>query len=328
MNSKKNDKRKRHYRAMAFGNKKSKLADGKNVLQESLQGFIIVCNGREKDAIREAYRILNETADADKKIEDNVQNSEEADIDTALAQEKAQLISNDNKDFQLVYTAGVSNFMFIKSIPDPLPIANTIIQSIIQEREPRTRSLIRLIPIQTVCKAYPDPIQSNVTTLLRKHDSCNSPVTYCVAFKSRFNNNLLQTEALNAVNTAVKEATKGSWSIQLKDCDYVIVLEVVTSYCCIGVLPQYQQRKKYNLIELAKKPLESKASKTEDENKDNEGANDKMVKGSNSPGKSTASKPEEKKKDIDKTLESINCPEESTDKNDKEIPKVEINNGS
>nr|ACO10434.1 THUMP domain-containing protein 1 [Caligus rogercresseyi] len=251
MDSKKNGKRKRHYRAMAYGNKKNKLSAGKNVIQESLQGFIIVCNGKEKEAIREAYRLLNETHRPEDQADSSDVDDGNESIESAMAKEKAKLSSSeDSKDFQLVYTAGVSNFMFLKSLPDPLPLANKIMDSILQDGKQRTRFLIRLVPIQTVCKAYTESIHTAITGLLQTMN-LGENITYCVAFKSRFNNNLGQVDAVQAVNTAVSESGK-EWSVQLKGSDYVIVLEVVTSYCCIGILPQYQQRKKYNLIELAK----------------------------------------------------------------------------
>ncbi|XP_071742872.1 THUMP domain-containing protein 1 homolog [Lepeophtheirus salmonis] len=157
--------------------------------------------------------------------------------------------------------------MFVKSLLDPLPIATRIIESIQKDGQQRTRYLIRLIPIHTTCKAFSGSIQASVGELIGKLNLKALSLTYCVVFKTRYNNNLTQIEALKAVNEAVKKETDGKWTIKLKESDYAIVLEVITSYCCIGILPKYFQLKKYNLIELAKASQQTSLEKMEDDNK-------------------------------------------------------------
>ena len=51
---------KAYYKKCAANNiKRRKL----NSLEPGIQGFLVTCNNREKDAVRETYNILNECAD-------------------------------------------------------------------------------------------------------------------------------------------------------------------------------------------------------------------------------------------------------------------------
>ncbi|CAB4060621.1 unnamed protein product [Lepeophtheirus salmonis] len=196
--------------------------------------------------INSLMRLSSPKRTKEKNKKEESESEEDEDIETALAKERVQLSAE--KKFQLCYTAGVSNFMFVKSLLDPLPIATRIIESIQKDGQQRTRYLIRLIPIHTTCKAFSGSIQASVGELIGKLNLKALSLTYCVVFKTRYNNNLTQIEALKAVNEAVKKETDGKWTIKLKESDYAIVLE-------------------YNLIELAKASQQTSLEKMEDDNK-------------------------------------------------------------
>ena len=65
------------------------------------------------------------------------------------------------------------------------------------------------------------------------------------------NQNLFKEDALKAVQDIVKD--KG-FKPHLKKPDVCFVFEVLKSNCCISILPNYFELKKYNLIELAQVP--------------------------------------------------------------------------
>ena len=60
MPSEKRKARKKNYFKAA--KKSKKYAEGK-VLKEGMVGFLLTCNNREKEAVREGYNLLNEFAD-------------------------------------------------------------------------------------------------------------------------------------------------------------------------------------------------------------------------------------------------------------------------
>ena len=100
----KRKKDKRFYRQNAKLAKLSKFS-----MVPGLRGFLLVCNGREKDTIREGYRILNdfceENDDAGEDDEDD-DDDDDLDVDEALDREKSKLDKEsakkvDEKRFQV-----------------------------------------------------------------------------------------------------------------------------------------------------------------------------------------------------------------------------------
>ena len=62
------------------------------------------------------------------------------------------------------------------------------------------------------------------------------------------NQNLFREDVLKIVQESVRDK---NFRVDLKNPDVCFVFEVIKSNCCISLLPNYFQYKKYNLIELA-----------------------------------------------------------------------------
>lgn len=82
-----------------------------------------------------------------------------------------------------VVDTGVNNVVFIKStITDALELVTTIIQDIHENKKQKCRYLLRMLPIQVVCKAYLDDIKSKADSLFEKYFA-QEPKTYSIVFK-------------------------------------------------------------------------------------------------------------------------------------------------
>ena len=236
--------------------KKAKLAQHQIV--PDLRGFLLFCNHREKEAIREGYNILNEFADIDNEAngsgEDDREQDEEEDLQKVLEKEKSEIVANDKvKRFQVV-GSGVQNLLFIKCSDksiDPVDLSGKIVDSIKEKGERKTRHLIRLIPVQITCKAFDEDIEKAVTTLIESSfKALEGSHTFCVAFKSRLNANLDRDDVIKSIAGHVKKVNSNV-TVKFKDPDWVIIVEVMKKICCLSIVPNYFQRKKFNLLEIA-----------------------------------------------------------------------------
>ena len=118
------EKRKARKQAYFKAVKKTRKYEAGRVLKEGMAGFLLTCNNREKEAVREAYNILNEYADVlygpESKAEDQKEDVLDCDdIDSALDKEKESLQTETTAEkgerrFQQV-ESGANNCIFIKT---------------------------------------------------------------------------------------------------------------------------------------------------------------------------------------------------------------------
>ena len=227
----------------------------KFALCPDIRGFLLFCNHKERETIREGYNLLNEYADqSNDNIEDDTEekSDQEDDIDAQLEAEKSALkTESTEKRFQVV-ESGVQNVLFVKTtLKDPVQLATRILEDIQKTGTQKTRHLIRLIPIQITCKAYDANVKTAVESLVKKFENNAKTVTYQVLFKSRCNTNLVKEDAIKIVQQVTSDQKQISFKADLKNPDVCFVFEVMKSNCCIGILPNYFGYKKYNLIEVA-----------------------------------------------------------------------------
>lgn len=259
-------KRKKNY----FSNNESNQKKHKQfTLEKGMTGFLCTCNFREKDCVRDAYKLLNEFADeiygVDKEKEaavaneieapDNNEenNSNEEDISTALSKEINQLKAESAKPiasrrFQVVHT-NVKNLVFIKStLSNPLELVSHILKELDRTKKQRSRFLLRLLPIEVVCKAYMNDIKLKANCILEKYFS-QEPKTYSIVFNHHSNDSIRREEIINELAEIIKKKNPGNRA-NLKNPEIAVVIEVIRGICLISVAPDYYKYKKYNLLEI------------------------------------------------------------------------------
>ncbi len=242
---------------------------GKFQLVPGMSGFLLFTNHRERDAIREGYAILNEYADklvgnhmeGQVKSEANAEDDDdddddEEDIEKAVAKEKAQMEEEKGakeKRFQKVET-GAQNLLFVRTtVENPVALAVHILEDLRRGGQQKTKNLIRLVPVEATCKAFPENFSKAASEVLPKwFRDASSPPTYCVAFKSRLNNSLSKEEAVEAVNEEVRKVCEGA-KVMYKEPELTVVVEVMKSHVCLAVVPKYAELKRFNTIEIVQK---------------------------------------------------------------------------
>ncbi|KAK3908418.1 THUMP domain-containing protein 1 [Frankliniella fusca] len=243
-------------------------------LHPGVRGFIATCNFREKECIRETINILSEFADMiygedkamlednqpkNKKIvfKDSESETEEdnEDIEAALAREVNVLKQErqnrpSQRRFQVVQS-GADNCLFIRStVEDPVLLVETILKDIEAKSKQRTRFLMRLLPIEVTCKAWPDDIKVASGKLLDKYFK-GEPKTFCVVFKRRNNSNVVREELIQDLASDIK-ARNPLHRADMKQPELTVIVEVIRNVCCMAVVPKYFHYRKYNLLEVAK----------------------------------------------------------------------------
>uniref|UniRef100_A0A1B6CRM5 THUMP domain-containing protein n=1 Tax=Clastoptera arizonana TaxID=38151 RepID=A0A1B6CRM5_9HEMI len=245
---------------------KRKKTSRYQLLEPGLKGFLCTCNGREKDCIRESYNILNEYADKlycteksfvnFKDINSTQKDNEE--IEDELQQEIATHNQNkllDEKRFQVV-DSGTKGCVFIKTlIEDPIHLAHEIMTDIKNTKQSKARYLLRMIPIEITCKAYLDDIKKAAEILFDKHFKCE-PTTFSIVYNKRNNNNLLREEIIKSLAIIVTDKNCDH-KADLKQAKFTILVEVMKNICCLAVIQDYFDLRKFNITELSKCPLEA-----------------------------------------------------------------------
>ncbi|XP_031840584.1 THUMP domain-containing protein 1 [Nomia melanderi] len=287
-------KKKHYYQNSGNSHKKRKQFS----LEPGSMGFLCTCNFREKDCVRDAYKLLNEFADEiygseatkdsdndntktpvakDDSINDTDPDDEE-DISTSLNKEinelKAEYAKPVNaRRFQVVDT-GVKNVIFIRtSLLNPLELVTKIITELDKTKQQRTRYILRLIPIEVICKAYMNDIKQKADTVLEKYFA-QEPKTFSIVFNRHSNHNIHREEVIKDLAEIIHKKNPGN-KADLKNPELAVIVEVIRGVCLISVSPNYYKFKKYNLLEICnvKEPVNNaKRIKTEEslESKDSE----------------------------------------------------------
>ncbi|XP_017887554.1 THUMP domain-containing protein 1 homolog [Ceratina calcarata] len=264
------EKRKKNY-FHNFGNKKQKPF----ILEPGMKGFLCTCNFSEKECIRDAYKILNEFSDEiygsdimkvsdrdnaklspgekDDDINKAEQSDGEDDISTALNKEinklKAEHLKPVNaRRFQVVHT-GVKNVVFIRTtLENPVELVSKIVTEMHKTKQQRTRFLLRLLPIEIVCKANMNDIKLKADALLEKYFA-QEPKTFSIVFNRHSNKTIRRGDVIEDLADIITKKNPGN-KADLKNPELAVIVEVIRGTCLMCVAPDYYKFRKYNLIEI------------------------------------------------------------------------------
>ena len=236
-------------------------------MKEGMSGFLITCNNREREAVREGYNILNEYADRLYGLEklknekgNEADDTDEVDIDAALDKEKAALQAAreqkpSERRFQQV-ESGANNCIFIKTtVESPTRLVDEVIRDLQESKVQKCRFILRLLPILGTCKAYEKNIEELAEKILPDSIEGTKNSTYCVLFKTR-NTNQVAREDVFKILAGVMKNTSDHWRVDLDAPDICIVVEIIRTICCIGVVNNFYARRKYNLVEIVKRNVD------------------------------------------------------------------------
>ncbi|CAK9798021.1 THUMP domain-containing protein 1 [Anthophora quadrimaculata] len=264
-------------------------------LEPGMTGFLCTCNFHQKDCVRDAYKLLNEFADEiygpdttkdcdndstkvsvaeQEDFIDETEQNEEDDISTALNKEISDLKAEYAKPvsarrFQMVDT-GVKNVIFIRStLTNPLELVTKIITELHKTKEQHSRFLLRLLPIEIVCKANMNDIKLKANVVLEKYFA-QEPKTFGIVFNRHSNNNIQRDEVIEDLAEIISKKNPGN-KTDLKNPELAVIVEVIRGVCLLSVAPNYYKYRKYNLLEICnvKEPVND-LKKTDTENNEEE----------------------------------------------------------
>uniref|UniRef100_A0A2M4CIS3 THUMP domain-containing protein n=1 Tax=Anopheles darlingi TaxID=43151 RepID=A0A2M4CIS3_ANODA len=230
-------------------------------MQPGQRGFLVTCNGRLHDCIRDSYRILNEYADLlygaapspneaepaanEKSVDDE---SEEEDISVTLQKEAAAAGIKKPMRFQNV-DSGATNCLFIRTtLKEPTALAHKVLQDLSTTRKAKSRFILRMVPIEAVCRANLKDIIDTVGSLSDRH-FLKEPKTYAIIYNHRLNNELPRDDVIRELADLISSKNAGN-KANLKNPELAVIVEVIKGLCCIGIVPEYYTLRKYNLAEI------------------------------------------------------------------------------
>lgn len=262
-------RKKNYFHNSSYNQKKRKQFS----LESSMKGFLCTCNFSEKECVRDAYKLLNEFADeiygpditkdndgeGKKESEKNdsmnktKDSDNEDDISDSLNKEINKLKAEYSKPinvrrFQVVDT-GVKNVIFIRStLTNPLELVTKIITELNNTKQQRTRFLLRLLPIEIICKANMNDIKSKADAMLEKYFA-QEPKTFSIIFNRHSNNNIHRNEIIEDLAEIINKKNPGN-KADLKNPELAVIVELIRGFCLMSVAPNYYKFKKYNLLEI------------------------------------------------------------------------------
>nr|XP_018906518.1 PREDICTED: THUMP domain-containing protein 1 homolog [Bemisia tabaci] len=256
---------------------------GKFCITPGLKGFICTCNiMNEKECVRESYNIMNEFSAKlfpEMKEPETAENVEASEVEDELAKEIEELKSSDDKTEQRkfsVVNTDIKGVVFIKTtLDDPVKLAHSILAEIADTKQQRTRFLLRMIPVEAVCRATVEDIKAAAVILFKKHFKCDS-TTFSIIFNRRQNDNIDRMELVRELALLVTDCNP-LHQANLKEPNLAVVVEVIRGICCLSVVPDYYKLRKYNLLELTnptesgKKAEEKDTHSTDTENSEKKG---------------------------------------------------------
>ncbi|XP_023169822.2 THUMP domain-containing protein 1 homolog [Drosophila hydei] len=232
----------------------------KQVLQPGQRGFLVTCNMNEKACVRECYNLLNHYADQlygpegqpdESKQAANVEAGEESDsddLDAAVAKCR-EMIAQRKQRFQNVDT-GTTNCLFIRTqLEDPVALGKHIVDDIKTTGKAMSRFVLRLVPIEAVCRSNMPDIINAAGALFDKH-FLKEPTTYGIIFNHRYNQQIKRDTIIKELAELVNSKNIGN-KVDLQNAKKSIIVEVLRGWCLLSVVDNYLELKKYNLAELA-----------------------------------------------------------------------------
>ncbi|XP_052894601.1 THUMP domain-containing protein 1 homolog [Anopheles moucheti] len=240
------------------------------------RGFLVTCNGHVRDCVRDSYRILNAYADelygpSDKTASEDGENqqqtdaaSDEEDISIKLQKEAEAVGKPNNKTFRFQNVeSGAMNCLFIQtSLPDPNELTSKLMKDLNDTKQHKSRFILRMLPIQAVCRANLKDIIDVVGKLSDRY-FLKEPKTFAILFNRRLNNDLSRDDVIRELAELIAAKNAGN-KANLKNPDLAVIVEVIKGLCCIGILPEYYQLRKYNLVELVLSQNPNKAPPLEE----------------------------------------------------------------
>eukprot|EP00189_Rhodosorus_marinus_P012728 CAMPEP_0184744570 /NCGR_PEP_ID=MMETSP0315-20130426/7267_1 /TAXON_ID=101924 /ORGANISM="Rhodosorus marinus, Strain UTEX LB 2760" /LENGTH=342 /DNA_ID=CAMNT_0027216287 /DNA_START=157 /DNA_END=1185 /DNA_ORIENTATION=+ len=249
-------KRQRYMRKVATSKDKG--------IKSRQRGVLVTCGTRqESQCIKESLLLLSESAEKliPGLFDDGSKNDEGSSADKAknLEDELGKLRHQGKGQGGAVFSrsdVGVHGTIFIKFERDDLDPAKVVTELLDDVRETgqnRSRYAVRFIPVHDSCYAKPAEAAAMCQKLAKeklppaKEDAEDSEKpTFAIVFR-KSNSSMAHRE--DYIKQVAEVMPKG-YKVNLKNPDWVLILEVMKSTCCAALLKRYYELGKFNIQTL------------------------------------------------------------------------------
>lgn len=157
---------------------------------------------------------------------------------------------SEERRFQVV-RSGANNCVFIRTtIEQPDDLVHNIFADIHKTQTSKSRFILRLQPVIASCKAEEEKIERLAEEVLPAFfGEAQGGHTFSILFKVRNNNKVGRNTVLPLVAKVISDMCAGN-KVNLDAPELVVCVDVIRTVCCISVLKDFAQFRKYNLQEI------------------------------------------------------------------------------
>ncbi|KAJ2233055.1 hypothetical protein IWW45_004488 [Coemansia sp. RSA 485] len=247
-------------------------------ISPGMKGFFVTCNrNREKKSATEIIDLLEEYAaklypgleeeienEADEDADDDTAKASGGSIEDEIAREVAGMKSRSKPKLFRYLSATIDCLVFIKCHRkiDPEKMVQFIFDDLTNTMQRKTRFTSRLIPAKITTTSKLDAIvkgSAEVAKDLLAEDA--EPTTFALVVNIRYCDELKRDDVIRAVAGPLDVKHK----VDLKNAKYTLVIEAFKSMCTIGLVENYNARKRLNLQTLFDEPVVKKSKAPEAE---------------------------------------------------------------
>lgn len=258
------------------------------------RGFMATCNFSEKRCLWDCMKLLTDYADelfgeesaekdkdgktkeddtAEPKGEENspLKKLKEDDIIDELekvSEAEQKLMKSGSKRFQ-VGSSGILNCVFIRTnLEEPAKFVHHIVKDVAEKKQKKWRHILRMIPVDAICRCTIDEITKTGEVVAEKYFT--EAVTYGIIVVRKKNNTVNKEEIIKCLAGIINSKNNKN-RVDLDNPERTLIVNVIKGLCCLSVVMNYKQYKKYNLAELIdSREEETSTDKKEDASKNAE----------------------------------------------------------
>ncbi|TMW69655.1 hypothetical protein Poli38472_001811 [Pythium oligandrum] len=292
------DKRKKQWKAGGQDNKRHKGALADASTAKGSRGILVTCDRtKERQAVRDALNILNETADkyfpkeagegdaeAENEDEEEEDSTAATSVQKMLQDEIAALKADAKKRVTGRFTAldtGVKGVLLIQ-IKDPalsaVALVGKILEDVDESKEFSSRFINRMIPLEAVghsstediTKVADPMIQEFIAAYKADEATKDTPIEYSVEIKRRNCSRVESREVIDLLAGLVGKDHK----VNLTTPNVVLLIEIFRNTFGLSIVTNFHKYRKYNVRSIIEPPVSTKpkesAKKTEEDKEDKE----------------------------------------------------------
>lgn len=211
------------------------------VQQESCEGEVT------EDAVKPTVAVDDGGANEDNNDEDDI----ELDLEGALAKELSDMKEKATKGGQqrkrfLSVSSGCRGLEFIRfNDVQAADITHKLLTIAYKTKQSPCSLVSRIVPVTHSCKAHLKDIKRSAEDLL--YTNFTSPyapaVSYRIEFKARNNDSIKRDEILDTFNELITKRHR----FERANPDFVVLIEILKTVCCMSVVRDYEKFFKYNM---------------------------------------------------------------------------------